>query len=90
MMCAALYRQLRELLMKCAATSMSSKLVSTHKEFFTKMVVDAVMHLEEDLPIDMIGIKKVQVGGSLLLTLFSGSVGFLFLAFPPEHLYTWL
>lgn len=63
MMCVSLYRQLRELLMKCAATSMSSKLVSAHKEFFTKMVVDAVMHLEEDLPIDMIGIKKVQVGG---------------------------
>jgi len=52
----------RELLEKCAATSMSSKLVSAHKEFFTKLVVDAVQLLEEDLPLDMIGIKKVPGG----------------------------
>lgn len=47
--------------MKCAATSMSSKLISQSSNFFTKMVVDAVMHLEDDLPLDMIGIKKVPV-----------------------------
>eukprot|EP00123_Amoebidium_parasiticum_P013298 comp21884_c0_seq1/m.31329 comp21884_c0_seq1/g.31329 ORF comp21884_c0_seq1/g.31329 comp21884_c0_seq1/m.31329 type:complete len:543 (-) comp21884_c0_seq1:405-2033(-) len=54
----------RSQLMKCAATSMSSKLVNTHRDFFTAMVVDAVLQLDQDtLPIDMIGIKKVQ-GGS--------------------------
>lgn len=52
----------RELLEKCAATSMSSKLVSSHKDFFVKLVVDAVECLDEDLPIDMIGIKKVPGG----------------------------
>ena len=31
-----------DMLLKSAATSLSSKLVSGHKEFFAKMVVDAV------------------------------------------------
>eukprot|EP01134_Creolimax_fragrantissima_P000138 CFRG0138T1 len=52
----------RDMLLKCAATSMSSKLLSSHSKFFTEMVVDAVMVLEEDLPLDMIGIKKVSGG----------------------------
>ncbi len=34
------------------------------KDFFSKMVVDAVSMLDELLPLNMIGIKKVQ-GGSL-------------------------
>ncbi len=43
---------------------MSSKLVSRQKGFFSEMVVDAVMMLDELLPLNMIGIKKVQ-GGAL-------------------------
>ncbi|KAL7981745.1 hypothetical protein Chor_001560 [Crotalus horridus] len=54
----------RGLLQKCAGTALSSKLISQHKEFFAKMVVDAVMMLDELLQIKMIGIKKVQ-GGAL-------------------------
>ncbi|CAH0773645.1 unnamed protein product [Bemisia tabaci] len=54
----------RTLLENCAATAMSSKLIHHQKEFFSKMVVDAVLHLDELLPINMIGIKKVQ-GGAL-------------------------
>ena len=42
---------------------MSSKLIHQQKEYFSKMVVDAVMTLDELLPLNMIGIKKVQGGG---------------------------
>lgn len=55
---------LRETLEKCAATTLSSKLVATHKHFFAKMAVDAVMSLDDKtLPLNMIGIKKVAGGG---------------------------
>ena len=54
----------RELLEKCAATALSSKLVARQKNFFSKMVVDAVTSLDELLPLNMIGMKKVQ-GGAL-------------------------
>ena len=51
----------RSLLMKCAATTLSSKLVAHSKDFFAQMVVDAVMLLDDLLPLNMIGIKKVIV-----------------------------
>ena len=56
----------RELLKKCAMTTLSSKLVGGEKEFFGQMCVDAVMHLDQDL-LDprMIGVKKVM-GGELI------------------------
>lgn len=54
----------RSLLEKCAATAMSSKLINQQRDFFAKMVVDAVLHLDDLLPLNMIGIKKVQ-GGAL-------------------------
>lgn len=56
--------QQRALLQKCAATAMSSKLIHQQKDFFSKMVVDAVLTLDEMLPLNMIGIKKIT-GGSL-------------------------
>jgi len=52
------------LLEKCAATAMSSKLIHQQKDFFARIVVDAVLSLDELLPLNMIGIKKVT-GGSL-------------------------
>lgn len=52
------------MLVKCAQTTLSSKLVATEKEFFSGVVVDAVTHLDPPMPINMIGIKKVH-GGSL-------------------------
>lgn len=52
----------RQLLEKCAATALSSKLISLQKGFFSKMVVDAVLLLDELLPLNMIGIKKVTGG----------------------------
>ena len=57
-------REQRKLLEKCAATALSSKLVARQKDFFAKMVVDAVSMLDELLPLNMIGMKKVQ-GGTL-------------------------
>lgn len=53
----------RAMLQKCATTALNSKLVARQKDFFGKMVVDAVMGLDELLPLDMIGMKKVQGGG---------------------------
>jgi len=38
--------------------------VAHQKEFFANMVVDAVTMLDELLPLNMIGVKKVQ-GGAL-------------------------
>lgn len=54
----------RDLLEKCAATALSSKLIHQQKGFFSKMAVEAVMSLDDLLPLDMIGIKKVH-GGAL-------------------------
>jgi len=68
--------QYRELLERCAATSMSSKLIHQQKDLFSKMVVKAVMMLDaQTLPLNMIGIKKVQ-GGALEDTLLVDGVAF--------------
>lgn len=53
--------KLVKLLEECAATSMSSKLIHQQKDFFSHMVVKAVMMLDEMLPLNMIGIKKVSL-----------------------------
>ncbi|XP_039282792.1 T-complex protein 1 subunit eta [Nilaparvata lugens] len=65
----------RSLLEKCAATALSSKLIHQQKDFFSKMVVDAVLQLDDLLPLNMIGIKKVQ-GGALEDSLLVGGVAF--------------
>jgi len=66
----------KELLQKCAATSMSSKLIHQQKDYFSKMVVEAVMMLDDQtLPLNMIGIKKVQ-GGALEDTQLVSGVAF--------------
>ena len=54
----------KDLLKKCAQTSLNSKIISRYKEFFSEMVVNAVEHLESDLDKSYIGIKKVT-GGSV-------------------------
>ncbi|GJE86198.1 T-complex protein 1 subunit eta [Phanerochaete sordida] len=54
----------RSLLLKCASTSMSSKLIHSEKPFFSSMVVDAVQCLDqEDLDESLIGVKKIPGGG---------------------------
>ncbi|CAK5036012.1 unnamed protein product [Meloidogyne enterolobii] len=53
-----------EMLVRCAATTLSSKLLKQERHHFSTMVVDAVSYLDIDLPLNMIGIKKVS-GGSI-------------------------
>ena len=66
---------MRDMLEKSAATSLNSKLVSGHKEFFAKMVVDAVLSLDKDVGLEMIGMKKVP-GGALQDSLMVEGVAF--------------
>jgi T-complex protein 1 subunit eta len=55
---------------------MSSKLIHSHKDFFTKMVVDAVLSLDqEELNENLIGIKKVP-GGAMEDSLLVAGVAF--------------
>lgn len=65
----------RDLLLKCAMTSMNSKIISKQKEFFAEMVVDAVEHLNENQDKLDIGIKKVT-GGSVTDSLLVKGVCF--------------
>jgi len=65
----------RSLLEKCAATALNSKLVASHREFFAKMVVDAVSVLEDDLSLNLIGIKK-EPGGALQESVLVDGVAF--------------
>ncbi|CAJ2508968.1 Uu.00g139940.m01.CDS01 [Anthostomella pinea] len=66
----------RETLCKLAGTAMTSKLIKRNTEFFTQMVVDAVLSLDQDdLNEKLIGIKKIP-GGSLTDCLFVNGVAF--------------
>ncbi|WVO16180.1 T-complex protein 1, eta subunit [Cryptococcus depauperatus] len=54
----------RDLLLQCASTSMSSKLIHSQTPFFSNMVVDAVLSLDQDdLNESLIGTKKIPGGG---------------------------
>ncbi|KAI9884285.1 MAG: T-complex protein 1 subunit eta [Watsoniomyces obsoletus] len=66
----------RDVLGKLAATAMTSKLIKRNSAFFTKMVVDAVLSLDQrDLNEKLIGIKKIP-GGGLQDSLFVNGVAF--------------
>lgn len=55
---------IKEVLKKCAMTSLNSKLVSGEKEFFADMVVNAVSTLDpQTLDLKLVGMKKVTGGG---------------------------
>jgi T-complex protein 1 subunit eta len=58
------FSEARDLLIKCAATAMNSKLIGSHKDFFAPIVVDAVLALDDDKDISLVGIKK-ETGGSM-------------------------
>ncbi|KAJ5648042.1 hypothetical protein N7490_004414 [Penicillium lividum] len=65
-----------ETLRRLAGTAMNSKLIKRNQEFFTKMVVDAVLTLDQDdLNEKLIGMKKVT-GGGLEESLFVDGVAF--------------
>lgn len=61
---------------KCAETSLTSKLLSNHKEHFAGMVYQAVSKLENTLNKKMIGIKKVS-GGSVTDSFCVDGIAFL-------------
>merc|ERR1719387_2636474 len=65
----------RSMLIKCAETTLNSKLVADYKNFFAEMSVDAVSMLGEDLAISAVGIKKVP-GGSVTDSLLVDGVAF--------------
>ena len=54
----------KEMLLKCAETSLNSKLIANNKSFFASMIVKAVQKLEGYLDKDLIGIQHVT-GGSI-------------------------
>jgi len=53
----------RDVLERCAATTLRSKLVSDARVFFARMVVDAVDNLDDDLRLQDLGVKLVKGGG---------------------------
>nr|GLL31577.1 T-complex protein 1 subunit eta-like [Ipomoea trifida] len=65
----------RSLLAKCAATTLSSKLIGGEKDFFASMVVDAVLSIGDDDRLNMIGIKKVA-GGTMRDSFLVNGVAF--------------
>eukprot|EP00928_Gymnodinium_smaydae_P008945 TRINITY_DN13302_c0_g1_i3.p2 TRINITY_DN13302_c0_g1~~TRINITY_DN13302_c0_g1_i3.p2 ORF type:complete len:566 (-),score=173.59 TRINITY_DN13302_c0_g1_i3:2288-3985(-) len=65
----------RNLLIKCAETTLNSKLVADYKTFFANMTVDAISMLGNDLGMSGVGIKKVA-GGSLTDTMLVDGVAF--------------
>ncbi|WMV34747.1 hypothetical protein MTR67_028132 [Solanum verrucosum] len=65
----------KSLLAKCAATTLSSKLIGGEKEFFASMVVDAVLAIGSDDRLNMIGIKKVP-GGTMRDSFLVNGVAF--------------
>ncbi|RHY59888.1 hypothetical protein DYB30_008479, partial [Aphanomyces astaci] len=54
----------RQMLERVAGTALNSKLISSQKHFFSPMVVDAILSLDTDMDISMVGVKKVP-GGSV-------------------------
>eukprot|EP00920_Eleutheroschizon_duboscqi_P032447 GHVT01078361.1.p1 GENE.GHVT01078361.1~~GHVT01078361.1.p1 ORF type:complete len:445 (-),score=110.08 GHVT01078361.1:312-1613(-) len=66
----------RRLLERCAQTTLNSKLVAGYKNFFAKLVVDAVLCLPlANVDKEMIGVKKVA-GGSCVDSFFVRGVAF--------------
>nr|GMD64791.1 T-complex protein 1 subunit eta [Ipomoea batatas]GMD67476.1 T-complex protein 1 subunit eta [Ipomoea batatas]GMD71433.1 T-complex protein 1 subunit eta [Ipomoea batatas] len=65
----------KNLLAKCAATTLSSKLIGGEKEFFASMVVDAVIAIGNEDRLNMIGIKKVP-GGTMRDSFLVNGVAF--------------
>lgn len=65
----------REILIKCAATTLRSKLVSDSRKFFAEIVVDAVLNLDDEMRLKDLGVKLVK-GGALEDSFFVPGVAF--------------
>ena len=64
-----------KMLERCAGTSLNSKLISAHKDFFAPMIVKAVKSLDASMDLSLIGIKKVS-GGSVTDSFLVDGVAF--------------
>ena len=59
------------MLIKCAQTSLNSKLLNSYKVHFSELVVQAIEKLDPTLlDKDLVGIKSV-IGGSITVRLFT-------------------
>ncbi|KAL5213061.1 hypothetical protein ABZP36_023908 [Zizania latifolia] len=65
----------KSLLAKCAATTLSSKLIGGEKEFFASIVVDVVLAIGDDDKLNLTGIKKVP-GGTMRDSFLVNGVAF--------------
>ena len=65
----------RSILEKCASTTLRSKLVSDSRDFFAKMIVDAVLNLDDNMRLNDLGVKLVK-GGSIEDSFFVPGVAF--------------
>jgi len=65
----------RSMLIKCAETTLNSKLVADYKQFFADMIVNAVAMLGDDLSVSAVGIKKAS-GGSVTDSVLVDGVAF--------------
>merc|ERR1719163_1788277 len=65
----------RSMLIKCAETTLTSKLVADYKTFFADMIVNAVKMLGEDLSLSALALKKVP-GGSVTDSVLVDGVAF--------------
>jgi T-complex protein 1 subunit eta len=65
----------RNLLEKCAKTSLNSKLIARYQDFFAPMIVDAVEAVKDTLDLSLIGVKKVA-GGSVTESFLVHGVAF--------------
>ena len=75
----------REDLMNIARTTISSKILSQHKDFFAKLAVDAVLRLKGSGTLDAIQIIKIP--GGRLDESFLDSGGYILRTFSPKMEY---
>ena len=66
----------KECLVNCAKTSMSSKVIGSENEFYSKMVVDAIQFVKngDKYPVKAINIVKNHGGNTMESELYKGTV----------------
>lgn len=64
----------KDCLVNCAKTSMSSKIIGTENDFFSKLVADAIQYVKtgDKYPIKSINIIKNHGGNSMESELYKG------------------
>lgn len=65
-------KEQRDMLIKCAETTLNSKLIERQKTFFAEMIVKGVMLLDENAPTSLLGIKRITGGSTTESRLVDG------------------